>query len=162
MKVLPRAVVEQLGPDTKDYAKEDIIAGGYRLQLNDSWDGIPSDEVEEVRQFMEDAGPFLAILVSQAHKLLKALQKNKRLSGFEMDKLLGPGVYFSRMTESVYVVYRIRLTYDNVVFMDREESIYVPSKEYARPGEKQSEGFSHSSFEVVRWVGELHPIATTV
>ena len=162
MKVLPRDIVDRFGPETKQFATEDIIAAGYRLELYDAWEGIPLSEVEFLKGFLEDLAPFLPTLVGEAHSLLKSLQKKKRLSESKMDKLLGPGVYFSRRTK-FDVAYHVRLTWDNVVFLDREEGIYVRSKEYERPNSaERPEGFSFSSFHVTRNVGELHPVATDV
>jgi hypothetical protein len=161
-KVLPKKIVDMLGPETKDYATEDIIESGYCLQLVGEWDSLPASEVNDVKKFMKDISPFLATLVGEAHTLLKLLRKKKQVSEHQIDKILGPGVYFSRMVDDD-VVYHIRLTWDNVVFLDREEGIWVKTEEYAKPGEKVAPGGrSFSSFHVVRQVGEIHPVAADV
>jgi hypothetical protein len=143
---------EQLKPSSRQLMKDDILFNGYRLEISETCNGIPVEEITELKLFLRDIASVLPTLLRNVDNLSKALQEGKNLDESTAGEALGPGIYLWKYLTND-VIYRVMVVWDHVVFLDRGEDLYQPSG--------SDGGLVHTQYEVWRNIGEISPVSTT-
>jgi hypothetical protein len=104
----------------------EIKVGNYLLDKREDA-GVPSGELPELRVFLRDAAPYLKFALRAAQSLQRLLEEAKHLKRQDANEAFVPLVQLTRVLEGSNVQYHIRMSWDGVIFLDRDEGVVEPN-----------------------------------
>lgn len=108
---------------SKRLVKPTIEIEGYPVEWTPMIEGIPEDEVSELKTFIRDAIPYFESVQQAADLLHKRIEKSKNMSRHEVGRDVFNIVIQLRHNirgDPDRPDYVISMTWDGVIFIDRE------------------------------------------
>ena len=140
--LVSQRTIDKIKP--KDYVRPRIETDEYFFRWNEVSFGIPRREESKFKIFIKDVIPMLGILQYQSKQAQKIGEDGKKLSKHQLNEAYTPSSML--VSTGTCVRYIIGMSWDEQIFVDVEESIYVG---------KENENSYHSQLQLCWWLGTL-------
>ncbi len=147
MVLVDKEVADRLKPASTRLVKLRIAVEGYVLDTDEIYDGIPAEEVPELKVFLKDVAPYLSAALHAVELFQRQIETRKHLRREDAYQAFTPMIQLTRIFAND-MLYHLRFTWDGVIFLEREESVMVKSARKC--------GLDFSGLHVYEIVGEVN------